>query len=105
MEQGDIILVRYPFSNVIDYKIRPALVVSNSEFNRKFDRLVCPITSKRQEKAIAISGSLAEGKLDRESFAKTNAIATIENDMILKKIGKVSGEKTAEIIGEIIKNF
>lgn len=105
MEQGDIVLVRYPFSNVTDYKIRPALVISNNEFNKKFDNWICPLTSKKLEQCIPVQSSLIEGKLEKESFAKTNSIATIENDLILKKIGKINKQKTIEIIEQIIKNM
>ena len=105
MEQGDIILVRYPFSNLVDYKIRPALVISNSGFNKKFDSWICPITSKKTEQCISLKDSLAEGKLERESFAKANSIAVVEGDLVLKKIGKMGREKTAEIIGQIVRNL
>lgn len=105
MEQGDIILVRYPFSNLVDYKIRPAVIVSSSEFNRKFDNWICPITSKKLEQCIPLTDSISEGKLEKESFAKANTIAVIEEDLILKKIGKINKEKTSEIITQIIKNL
>ena len=105
MEQGDIILVRYPFSNAADYKIRPAVVVSNNGFNKRFDNWICPITSKRQEQTVELNKSIVEGKLERESFAKTNSIAVIENDLIIKRIGKITKEKTEEIIEHITKNL
>lgn len=105
LEQGGIILVRFPFSNQIDYKIRPALVVSNNEHNKRFDAWVCPITTKQAIQCIPIQKFLAEGKLDRESYARTNVIASIEQEAMLKTIGKLKQEKTKEIIGQIMTNL
>lgn len=105
MEQGDIVLVRFPFSNVIDYKIRPALIVSNNSFNKKFDSWICPITTKKSVQCIEFNDSIIEGKLDRKSFVKTNIVAVIERDLMLKKIGKINHKKTNEIIEKIIKNL
>ena len=97
LEQGDIVLLRFPFSNQIDYKIRPALVVSNNGHNKSSDCWFCPITTKKAKRCISIEKHLAEGKLDRKSFARTDVIATMDKDSALKKIGKVRQEKINEI--------
>ncbi|MBN2067191.1 MAG: type II toxin-antitoxin system PemK/MazF family toxin [Candidatus Diapherotrites archaeon] len=85
MEQGDIILARFPFSNRIDYKIRPALVVSNNEHNKRHDCWFCPITTSPGGQSIPIQKHLAEGKLDRESYARASVIATMDEEAALKK--------------------
>ncbi len=105
MEQGDIILVRFPFSNQIDYKIRPALVVSNNRHNKRFDCWFCPITTKKTIQCTPIQKHLSQGKLDRESYARTDVIATMNEDVALKKIGKLKEEKINEIIQALIKNL
>lgn len=105
MRQGDLILVRFPFSNLSQFKIRPALIVSNDEFNKKSDVWACAITSKNKDHCIPLKDSLEEGKFEKESFAKTNAIATIEKELILKKIGKINKQKTREIIENTIENI
>ena len=45
--QGDIVWVRYPFSDKPDKsRVRPAIVVSNHKSNKlDNDLLICPITS------------------------------------------------------------
>ncbi len=105
MEQGDIILVKFPFSDQAGYKIRPALIVSNNQFNKGLDVWTCPVTSTETKYCTPLKDALAEGKLEKESFAKTSAIATIEKDLIIKKIGKTSKGKTTEIIEKIIQNI
>jgi len=105
MEQGDIILVKFPFSNQAQYKIRPALIISNNKLNKKADIWACPITSKKLSEDIAIKDSLTEGKLNKESYAKTTVITTLEKDLILKKIGKTNNQKTKQIIEKLIENI
>lgn len=97
--------MRFPFSDQFNYKIRPAVIVSNNEFNKKFDVWACPITSKETSQCIPLKNSLKEGKLERESYAKTNAITTLEKGLVIKKIGKTSKEKTNKIIEKIIQNI
>ncbi len=44
-EQGEIVLIPIPFSDLKSIKRRPVLVLSNSEYNRKtFDIVVAAIT-------------------------------------------------------------
>ncbi len=97
--------MRFPFSNLVDYKIRPALIVSNNQHNKQADAWICPLTTTKGPKCVPIQNALVEGKLEKESYAKTNVVATIEEDLIIKKIGKISNDKTAEVIGEIIADL
>ena len=42
--KGDVVLVRYPFSDLSDFKVRPAITVSAPHISR--DIFVVPLTSK-----------------------------------------------------------
>jgi len=90
---------------MVDYKIRPALVVSNNKLNKTFHLWACPVTSNGGYDCTIINNFLLEGKLDKESFVKTSVITNIEKDLVLKKIGKINKEKTAEIIELLIRNL
>lgn len=104
MNQGDIVLVMFPFSNLIDYKIRPALIVSGEKL-KGGDDWFCPITTKERLGSIKINNFLEEGSLDRESFVNFSTIATIDSSRILKKIAHVKKQKMILIIEKIIENF
>jgi mRNA interferase MazF len=46
VKQRDIILINFPFSDLTGAKVRPALVISNNEYNQNnLDALVLAITS------------------------------------------------------------
>ncbi|MFH1751831.1 MAG: type II toxin-antitoxin system PemK/MazF family toxin [archaeon] len=105
LEQGEVILVRFQFTDPQDYKIRPAIVVSNNSFNRKFHPFVCPITSKSHSENFQINDKLIEGSFGRESFVRTNVIATIHPELILKTIGKAEKEAILELKEKLVKNL
>ena len=45
-EQKDIVLMPFPYTDLTSYKIRPALIISPVEYNKKIGLvLACPITS------------------------------------------------------------
>ena len=49
-KQKDIVLTKFPFSNLTDFKVRPVLVLSKNSYNRKYaDVIVCAITSNLEE--------------------------------------------------------
>jgi mRNA interferase MazF len=46
-EFGDIVLVRFPFTNQTDFKQRPAVVVSNRSYNNaRPDAVIMAVTSQ-----------------------------------------------------------
>ncbi len=91
--QRDVVLTKFPFSNLTDYKVRPVLVLSKDSYNRKYaDVIVCAITSNLDESDYGLTittESLEEGQLKVASKVRADAITNIEQAIILKKIGKV----------------
>jgi len=45
-KQGDIIVVKFPFTDGSEFRKRPALVVSNDMLSKTDDYLIVQITSK-----------------------------------------------------------
>ncbi len=92
-EKGDVVLVPFPFSNQTDLKKRPAVVISaNSYNNTSHDAVIMAITSQIA-KTIGIGECLItnwqEAGLLKPSVLKT-AISTVEQSLILKKLGRLS---------------
>ena len=85
----DIILVRYPFSDLSNSKVRPAVVVNAAHSSQ--DILIMPLTSK--------VGSLLEGEfvLSEWSTAGLNVstavkrgLYTVHERLVIKVIGKLA---------------
>jgi mRNA interferase MazF len=96
ISQRDIVLIPYPFSNLENKRVRPALVVSNNFFNKKSeDCLLVPLTSviKNEPHSIIIEQSdLSSGKLIRTSRIRVDKIFSVEKDKIIFRIGVLSDQ-------------
>ena len=107
MEQLKVCLVRFPYTNLIDYKIRPSIIISNDKFNETHNYFLwCPITSqKRQNNQIKLNKDNFKGELKTESFINTDSIFGIEKDLFLKEIGSINQNTLEKIKHEIFKNI
>jgi len=100
-EQGDIVVAHLLFSEQAGVKIRPALVVSNSKFNKESEDLILlKITSRGIKTNFDVSltsKDLEKGNLKKESQIMVDNPVTTYNKLIESKIGKISGKKLKEV--------
>ena len=91
INQKDLILLSYPFSNLKEMKVRPALVISNNIFNNKSeDCILVPLTSviKNEPYSIIINQeNLNEGKLIKTSRIRVDKVFSVQKNLIKMKIG------------------
>ena len=92
-KQRDLLLTRFPFSDLEHAKVRPVLVVSNDLYNRQAaDLIVCAITSSSRPHVYAVEVTdldLETGHLRSASRVRVDAITAIEQGIILKRIGRM----------------
>ena len=104
-KQREIVLTRFPFSNLTDFKVRPVLVLSKNTYNRKYaDVIVCAITSNLEESEYGITIStedLEEGNLKLTSKVRVDAITNIEQSIIIKKIGTLRIQIFKRVLNKI----
>ncbi|MEA1956743.1 MAG: type II toxin-antitoxin system PemK/MazF family toxin [Euryarchaeota archaeon] len=108
IEQGDIVLIEFSYSNLKRSKFRPALVISNSRYNStSLDVIVLRITSKsKREWAIKITNKEVEsGFLEVESYVKVDSIFTIEKMMVAKVVAKLKVEKVDDVKMKLAELF
>ncbi len=87
--KGEVILVRYPFSDLSGSKVRPAVVVNASHVSQ--DVIIVPLTSKLSP-LLAGEFALVDWKaagLNVASAAK-RGLYTIHQSLIIKSIGSLS---------------
>ncbi|MBN1941194.1 MAG: type II toxin-antitoxin system PemK/MazF family toxin [Candidatus Diapherotrites archaeon] len=107
MKQQEIAWVKIPFSDFSETKLRPALIVSNNDYNSKAeDIVVCAITSNIQKAEYSVQLSqkdFIEGNLPIESRIKADKIMQINKKLTLRAFAKISEKKFDETIAEIKK--
>ena len=88
---GDVLLTRFPFTDLSGDKRRPALVLSID--NTGPDIVVCAITSKRYEGRydIPVQPSGDSG-LKTSSWVQFDKIATLERGVISGRIGAMPSD-------------
>ncbi len=107
VQQKEIVLLPYPFSDLEGKKVRPALIVSNDIFNKKSDDCVMvPMTSVIKDEPYSIiiyQENLSSGKLLKTSRVRADKIFNAEKGLIIMKIGIVNDKTFDKIKEEIIK--
>ncbi len=110
IRQREIVLLSFPFSDLRTSKVRPAIVISNNEYNNKFgDIIAVPLTTnlKLRDYAFVITNrDLDRGRLIRDSNVKVDRIFSVEKNLVRLAIGRVNRNvhrKIKKIISELIK--
>jgi len=90
----DIVFVAFPFSDLSNHKLRPALVLADAQ---RGDWILCQITSKSYSdpKAIEINDKDFEsGGLSLVSYVRPTKIFTANDSLIRKQTGNLYSENT-----------
>lgn len=107
--QGDIIIVKYPFSDDPNkQKLRPAVIVSNAASNNlDKDYLVCPITSTLRDSKFSflLQDNHTTNRLPKESEIRCNKIVTIRDKLIKDKFSTLNEDAKQEVIKRVKSSF
>ena len=94
--RGDIVLVRFPFSDLSGTKVRPAIIVNTPHTSR--DTFAIPLTS-RTDSLLAGEFVLSEWKgagLNVASAVK-RGLYTFHQQLIVKSVGAISESDTERV--------
>ena len=103
--KGEVVVVPFPFSDLSNYKRRPALVIAPLSGD---DVILCQITTVARGDGYSVllsDSDFKSGTLHHESNVRPNRIFTAEESIIVKSIGRISQTKIDEVITRIIKIF
>ena len=98
--KGDIIIINFPFSDLINAKKRPMVVLAQ----KGEDIIGCAVTSNPNSEGILIE-SFEEGSLPLKSKIKYWQIHTFLKDLAVKRIAKISKNTHKELIKKINELF
>ena len=99
---GSIVLVPFPFSDLSQSKLRPAVVLA--EVGRG-DRVLCQVTSSPYGDVTAIpldENAFARGSLRVASYARPGKLFTASDDLVVGKVGALTPEVLARIVDAVV---
>jgi len=106
LEQGDILLIPIPFTDLSSQKRRPVIVVSNNSYNRKTtDIVVVAMTSNpldAEYSFLITSADLEKGTLNHPGKIRVDKIYTLSQEIVVKTFGRVN-KLTLEKIRQELK--
>ena len=98
---GAVVFVRFPFSDLIQYKKRPALVLADVG---RGDLLLCQITSQPYtDKQVIVlkQDSFISGNLIKVSYVRPGKIFTANISIVEKIVAQVKPETRQAVIDRI----
>jgi len=99
---GEVVLVTFPFSDLSQTKLRPAVVLARAS---RTDWVLCQITSNpySDSRAIEITNdSFDSGSLKMVSYARPGKLFTGNDSLIAAGVGKLRTEVFKEIVDSVI---
>jgi|SRR3989344_1033167 len=109
INQKEIVLLPYPFSNFEGMKVRPALIVSNDSFNKKSaDCIMVPLTTVIKDEPYSViidNNDMESGELVKQSRIRADKVFSVEKSLVTIKIGLIKDKTFEKIKAEIYKMF
>ena len=97
-----IVLVPFPFSDLAQSKLRPAVVLAEAD---RGDCILCQITSNPygDSQSIALTNAqLTTGSLHRASYVRPSKLFTANRNLIQKEIGTLTADAFRQIVEAIV---
>lgn len=101
--KGDVVVVPFPFSDLSQYKRRPALVIASLTGN---DLILCQVTSKIITDTYAVSlddTDFATGSLKQPGNIRPNRLFTADSHIILYSVGSLTNKKITQVVEKLIE--
>jgi len=99
---GAVVLVRFPFSDLSQTVLRPAVVLADAG---RDDFVLCQLTSNRYADSRAIEvtdASFQQGSLDRISYARPGKLFTASSKLIDRQAGRLTSETHRAIVDSVV---
>ena len=100
---GDVVFVRFPFSDLSDTKMRPALILARTLHD---DVILSQITSRPYSDPDAVElsqSSFSDGGLNRTSYIRPVKLFTANLGIIEKRVAHLFPEIRKAVVDKIVK--
>lgn len=104
--QGDIVLIPYPYTDLSNTKKRPVVIISKDTINKQ-NFIVSKITSviRNDQFTFSIKDTDTETKLRFKSEVRTNEIFTVHKSLIIMNITSFEKEPLKQLTEKIKENI
>jgi mRNA interferase MazF len=102
LKAGEVVLVPFPFSNLSQTKMRPAVILA---YTGQDDWILCQITSNPygDPRSIMITDEdFQEGSLRVTSYARPGKLFTANSELISGQVGTLKVATLGKLIDEIV---
>jgi mRNA interferase MazF len=101
LDQGAIVLIPIPFTDLSSQRRRPVIVISNNGYHRKTsDMVVVAMTSNPHHANYSFTidtPDLEQGRLNHPGTVRVDRIYTLSQALIVKTFGRVNGHALERI--------
>lgn len=100
---GEVVLVRFPFSDLSSSKLRPAVVLADVG---RGDYLLSQITSNPYADPAALElrdTDFVKGSLQRTSYIRPGKLFAANDSLIVRAVGELKAEKCRAVVDVIVK--
>ena len=110
-QQGDLVLIPFPFTDLTATKQRPALVISNDSLNaRGADVVLLAITSQipaslRPEEFLIPAADQRACGLPKLSLIKLTKVITLHQSLIVKRLGTLPTGAFTRVLNQFHQQF
>ena len=100
---GGVVLVPFPFSDLSQSKLRPAVVLAAAG---RDDYILCQVTSNPYADPLAVEltqASFASGSLQRTSYARPGKLFTAHASLIRAQVGTLEASAFGAVVERVIQ--
>ena len=104
--RGEIVWVKFPFSDASTSKLRPALIISNSQINKTGDYLLMQITSNLRNDNLSLlikDADYSGSPLLKQSELRLHKIFILNETIIAGSLANVSPDFMKIVIRELLR--
>ncbi len=100
---GSVVLVSFPFSDLSQAKLRPAVVLTDAG---RGDFVLCQVTSNVYADPLAVelqAADFASGSLHRTSYVRPGKLFTANRRLIAHEVGVLRPEALERVVDQVVK--
>ena len=99
---GSVVLVPFPFSDLSQSKLRPAVVLADAS---RGDWILCQLTSSPYSDARAVkltNSDFQRGSLRVASYARPGKLFTASQELLVSEVGVLNDKAFDRVLGAVV---